>query len=262
MVVTWALARSDVAAHPEVLMQRHLRVASSRVSRNVRIPRLGANDKIADLFRRSPRRQLVILGEPGAGKTALAVLLARQLLRQPETNDPIPVIVALTEWDPMREHLWKWFTKRVERDFPALRDHRRYGHEAAAQMVSDHMILPILDGLDEMPPSRHVAALTGIRNAAARGHPFALTSRTQEYRAAVASVGRVLPTAVVVEMNPVDAKNALDYLRHNLRPSDGKWGAVFRQIQQRPEMPLARAVKAINDMASRHRLRVASKGPH
>ncbi|MEU8803207.1 hypothetical protein [Spirillospora sp. NPDC048819] len=55
----------------------------------------GDSNGIADVFRESPSRQMAIIGEPGAGKTVLALLLIRDLLPEPEARDPVPVFLSL-----------------------------------------------------------------------------------------------------------------------------------------------------------------------
>jgi hypothetical protein len=49
---------------------------------------------VVALFRRLESRQLVVLGEPGAGKTVLALLFTLGLLDDPRPDEPVPVLLA------------------------------------------------------------------------------------------------------------------------------------------------------------------------
>jgi hypothetical protein len=64
------------------------------------MPLQGDIHEIVAAFRDLPRRQLVVLGEPGAGKTALTVLLTLGLLEPRLPGEPVPVLLALTSWAP------------------------------------------------------------------------------------------------------------------------------------------------------------------
>lgn len=48
------------------------------------------------------RGQLVVLGEAGAGKTALAMLLVLGLLRHRASGELVPVLLPVSSWDPTR----------------------------------------------------------------------------------------------------------------------------------------------------------------
>src|SRR6202011_2881734 len=49
-------------------------------------------------FLQLDRRRLVILGEPGAGKTTLAVLLTVALSEVRAPGDPVPVLLSAASW--------------------------------------------------------------------------------------------------------------------------------------------------------------------
>jgi len=64
------------------------------------LPLRGDVGEITAAFRGLPPRQLVVLGEPGAGKSVLAVLLTRGLLGERRPDDPVPVLLPVASWNP------------------------------------------------------------------------------------------------------------------------------------------------------------------
>jgi predicted NACHT family NTPase len=88
---------------------------------------------------------MVITGAPGAGKTVLAVQLMLRLLEpdQRAEGDPVPVRLTLAGWDTDRESLEEWITGQLVGSYGLSRTEAR-------ALVRERLILPVLDGLDEM----------------------------------------------------------------------------------------------------------------
>jgi len=190
-------------------------------------------------FRQLPKRQLLVLGEPGAGKTALAVLLTLGLLADPDPCEPVPVLLQLSSWDPRNEHLYSWLARKLTEEYPGLGNAAAYGPHAAQRLVADERVMPVLDGLDEAPPELQAAAIDAIDLATAGGRPLVVTCRRTEYEEAVIRGGVILASATVVEMQPVDIEAAARFLTARQHPGRSCWQPVLDHLRRRPGEPLA-----------------------
>ncbi|MGW4684327.1 NACHT domain-containing protein [Streptomyces sp. NPDC004244] len=147
--------------------------------------------------------QLLVLGAPGAGKTVHMLELTQELVdhAMTEATAPVPVFLLLTNWrgEPMEP----WVEEELGRRY-------RVPADAAKALLSRGMIDLVLDGLDEVDPSRHkecVAEINGFLSA--DGHPqcgIAVSCRTTEYEALPARLS--LSGAVTVQPLPVPVVHA------------------------------------------------------
>lgn len=116
-----------------------------------------ARQSIVEIFD-AYRHDLLIRGAPGAGKTYLLVELAQALLtraaEQPEAA--IPVIFNLAFWDERPGSLQAWIQRELQ---------LRYQVPArlAQRWLEQGMILPLLDGFDEIQPANYLACIEAIR---------------------------------------------------------------------------------------------------
>lgn len=188
--------------------------------------------RLVRTFQEAPSRQMVVLGEPGAGKTVLALLLTLSLLERARPSDPVPVLLTASSWDPRTEHVHSWLARRLAEEYPAL------GGEAG-RLVSEGRITLILDGLDEMPEALHAAAIEALDHITGE---LVLTCRTTEYEAAVASGGVLLTKATVVEIEPVQLADATAFLLSAGPPARKRWQPVLDRLQREPGLPLAQAM--------------------
>jgi hypothetical protein len=100
---------------------------------------------------------LLILGAPGAGKTTMLLNLTRSLLEHAicAPAEPIPVIFNLSSWARERLSLQDWLIQELTKRYDVLR------RQGTAWIVHDQ-ILPLLDGLDEVPAPQRVACIEAI----------------------------------------------------------------------------------------------------
>jgi hypothetical protein len=186
----------------------------------------GRLDDVVDAFLSLPRRQLLVLGDPGSGKTVLAVLLTLGLLTKRRRGDPVPVLLSLSGWNPEAQGLDAWLAGRLAAEYPGL------GRARDA-------VLPILDGLDELPESLLPQAIDGIDHAMAGGRPVVVTCRGAEYEAAVANGGVVLSGAAVVEIEPVHPSDALGFITAPTPVGDSRWDVVSAHLRTHPDGDVA-----------------------
>lgn len=152
--------------------------------------------------------ELLILGEPGAGKTSLLVELARDLLDRASKNEahPIPVIFNLSSWPLKQQPLTAWLVEELSSKY-------QVPQQVGLVWVEDDHILPLLDGLDEVSPALRKACIDTI-NAYRCQHglvPLVLCSCREEYLELGAQI--LLQQAIYIQ--PLTQQHAEDYLANS-----------------------------------------------
>jgi len=130
------------------------------------------------LFERADR-SLVVLGEPGFGKTVAALKLCRALLdlrQRAQSSESTPVVIPLAAWRGTPGEVLNWL---------ALELHSRYSlpRRLCSQMFQGRRLVLLLDGLDEVPPALRQGCVDAINALIASGD-FAgvvVTCRSAEY---------------------------------------------------------------------------------
>ncbi len=191
----------------------------------------GSLDGIVDAFLALPRRQLVVLGGPGSGKTVLAVLFTLGLLKKRQPGEPVPVLLSLASWDPAARSLPEWLAARLAADYPGVPD--------PLGLVNRGTVLPVLDGLDELPESLRSRAIDGIDHAMAGGRPMVVTCRGAEYEQAVTTGGVALSGAAVIEIEPVDPMDSMTFITARAPESDRRWDVVCQHLKDAPDGSVA-----------------------
>lgn len=196
---------------------------------------------IAALYAGVPTGRLVVLGRAGAGKSVLLIRLVLDLIearRQP--RDPVPVLLPIAAWDPAEKPLHRWIADQVRRTgYPSLR-----GLDCR-DLLRDGLLIPVLDGFDELRDAERATALRAINFALGPGTPLVLTSRIDEYAAAVTAED-VLTGTLVRRLDDLTPDEVHRYLplatRKPATGGPGKWDAVLAELSSDPELPLSRAL--------------------
>jgi hypothetical protein len=177
----------------------------------------GKGGELAEVLARVPTGRLVVLGEPGAGKTMLMVRLVLDLLARRAAGGSVPFLTSIASWDPTKQDLRDWLGAQLLIDHPALAgppaDRAEPTHAAA--LLASGLILPVLDGLDEIPEKVRGPAIGRINDALRPGEPVVITSRTRQYRDAVRPQEGIEVTfraAAAIELRPLDVAVVRAYL--------------------------------------------------
>jgi serine/threonine protein kinase len=147
---------------------------------------------------------LLILGAPGSGKTTMLLTLARDLLALAEQNAdrPVPVIFNLSTWSH-NQPLAAWLVDELDSKYQV---NRKLGQ----QLVKAHLILPLLDGLDEVAIKERTACIEAINRyqRASGSSPLVVCSRSADY---LAQQSRLLLNKAVL-IQPLSMQQANNYL--------------------------------------------------
>ncbi|MER6142478.1 NACHT domain-containing protein [Streptomyces sparsogenes] len=207
----------------------------------------GADGQIGEVFtQRVPTRRLVVLGEPGSGKTMLLIRLLRDLIEQRTGGGPVPVLFSLASWNPVHQPLQDWLAEQLRRSYPGLRAPGPASAAGAAAgggqvdlaraLLDARRILPILDGFDELPPALHQMSLDALNRGLSARQPVVVAGRAAPYRDALTRPDSMvrLNGATGIHLLPLAPEQVAAYLRRDAggphTPAAARWNTVTAQL--------------------------------
>jgi NACHT domain-containing protein len=203
--------------------------------------RRGNLDTVARYYQQVKPGRMVITGDAGAGKTVLAVDLILTLLQHRRPEDPVPVRIPAASWDDRQDAeqqpgdglvLHRWLVRQLTSTFTM-------SAASAWTLVNAGMILPVIDGLDELADSdgpgftARAATVMRLINDYQRFRdrgPLIVTCRTVHYETLIGSWWWV-QDAARVEIAPVGPSRMREFITGMVLDT-GRWKDVLDQIRR------------------------------
>ncbi|NEP56995.1 MAG: signal peptidase I [Symploca sp. SIO2G7] len=203
-----------------------------RAQRQKVIP-LPSETRVIDAFDRADvAGRLLILGEPGSGKTTTLLQLAEDLINRAQKSDkvPVPVIFELSAWKNDKQSIEKWLVAQ-------LSDNYSIAENISQQWLKNHQLLPLLDGLDELGIPRQRLCVKAINQFLQQDirRRLVVCCRYQEYQEGEVKLHKLNGA---YRLQPPDESEIRDYLQRLGKPEI--WDVIQTNAQMRElaEKPL------------------------
>lgn len=185
----------NLVYQPEAIVRRILQVAGQQ--------EMVVEQPLRDVLN-AYGRSLLILGEPGSGKTITLLQLAEALIAEArvDPNQPIPVVLNLASWADQRWPLEKWLTEEL---FVQYQVSKNLGQS----WIRHSQLLYLLDGLDEVAEDAREDCITAINHF--KAHVVAdivVCSRVTDYE----SLHNRLNLGIAVRIEPLIREQIYTYL--------------------------------------------------
>lgn len=151
-------------------------------------------------------RKLLILGEPGSGKTTALLYLTRYLLQKAEAdmNQPIPIIFSLSSWNQENDNLDDWLIEELNSKY-------HIPHKIATQWIETDALVLMFDGLDEVDSGQQEQCLLAINSFRARHGlvDIVVSCRKEDYKRIESKIS-LSGTLVMQSLNDGQIETFLD----------------------------------------------------
>lgn len=225
-----ALLALDLAQEPDAVTNPWDAVLQHSQYGDYRLP---SGTHVSDVFH-DLNGQLLILGDPGSGKTTMLVELASELIDTAidDSTQLIPVIFNLSSWADERKPISDWMVNELHTKYQTPR-------KTARRWVESEALLPMLDGLDEVDGRYRDACVLAL-NAYREEYPssgLVVCSRVVDYQA----LSNRLKLNGAVVLQPLTGAQIDGYFEALGEPlaavrSALRDDATFRELAQTPLM--------------------------
>ena len=149
---------------------------------------------------------LLILSEPGSGKTTRLLELARDTIARAEEDAKhrIPVVFNLSSWTDTKQPIADWLVDELYTNYGYISE------EIASDWIKNENLLLLLDGLDEVLPERREACARAINDFRhERGlTPLVVCCRSEAYE----TLSTRLDLKGTISLQPLTKEQIDDYL--------------------------------------------------
>jgi hypothetical protein len=237
----WTAAEEDLADHADVVFKHWPQGNAPPATGPETLS--GQLAEAVDLYERLPGKRLVVLGPPGSGKSVVAMTITLGLLDRWQPGLQVPVLFPVASWDPSHMRLDTWLADYLSENYQLSGDSRD-SRVMGQKLLAGNMLLPILDGLDEIPAALRPLGIKNLNRELDAAQPIILTCRTAEYREAV-ETGDVLTLAAVVELQSLHPATITKYLTETTPagPRALRWAPVFERLSNDPDGALATVLR-------------------
>ncbi|MFE6225551.1 hypothetical protein [Streptomyces sp. NPDC057854] len=218
-------------------------------------PAEGRLSELAAMHARLSPPRLVITGagatdDAGTGKSLAALAMVLDLARDRQSGQPVPLRLAATSWTG--QDLEDWLAGHVATVFGV-------GRGPARQLVEARLVLPVVDGLDELDPpgtaaySSRAAGLLRLLDDWRHGTQPAgvvVTCRRGVYDRLV-EVEAHLRAAAVVRLAPVGVEQSGAFLRASVADTEAglrRWRPVLDALAGSAQGPGAEARRRLREV--------------
>ena len=211
---TWIKGVLERSVHEAALLDLGMEIREEAVDNPWRMV-MEAPDQMRETLPRRKRIKdvfyeanglLLILGEPGSGKTTTLLQLARDLIAEVDQTftQPVPVILNLSTWVNKEQPLNQWLVTELNSKY-------RVPKKDGQKWLEGRRILPLLDGLDEVKVENRAACVEKINQLVKDyGLQAVVCSRIQDYAALNVRLGFYR----AIYLQPLTPEQVDDYLNY------------------------------------------------